>query len=127
MRASLTPCLGTQEATLQVLRKEHAAQKWSWQRPDGAAAASIEGVAPRDVRPAWASNCRAHVGGATDGGAPDGEPVAAGCQCAGGEPTEEEFNGALAEATQALQAAVVAVNDALGELREAAHELQEEQ
>ena len=104
-----------------MLRKEHAAQKWSWQRADAAGAVSLEGVAPRDVRPAWASNCRAHV---PDSGAPDGEPVAGGCQCAGGEPTEEDYNGALAEATQALQAAVVAVNDVLGELREAAHELQ---
>ena len=119
-------CLATrraQEATLQVLRKEHAAQKWSWQRADTAGAAvSLEGVAARDVRPAWASNCRAHV---PDGGAPSSEPVAGGCQCAGGEPTEEDYHGAYAEATQALQAAVVAVNDVLSELQEAAHELRE--
>ena len=61
-----------------------------------------------------------------EGGAQAGEPVAGGCQCAGGEPTEEEYNGAYAEATQALQAAMVAVNDALGELQEAAHELREQ-
>lgn len=83
----------------------------------------MEGVAPRDVRPAWASNCRAHV--PEGGGAPESEPAAAGCQCAGGEPSEEDYTGAVAEATQALQAAVVAVNDALAELREAAHELAE--
>jgi hypothetical protein len=118
-----------QEATLQVLRKEHAAQKWSWQRAgaDAAGERSLEGVAPRDVRPSWATNCRAHVATA-DGASGDEEgsaPPPAGCQCGGAEPTEEEYNGAVAEATQALQAAVMGVNEALEELREAAHDLRE--
>jgi hypothetical protein len=117
-----------------VLRKEHAAQKWSWQRAgaDAAGERSLEGVAPRDVRPSWATNCRAHVAaadgaaGSEEGGAAGDAPPPAGCQCGGAEPTEEEYNGAVAEATQALQAAVTGVNEALEELREAAHDLQEE-
>jgi hypothetical protein len=108
-----------------VLRKEHAAQKWSWQRGESAPApVSLEGVAPRDVRPAWATNsCRAHDASAATGAGSE-EPLAAGCQCGGAEPTEEEYAGAVAEATRALQAAVTGVNDALEELREAAHDLQ---
>ncbi len=111
-----------------------AAQKWSWQR--GAGAASLEGVAPRDVRPAWANACRAHTADATadengddaadaDETADAAAPAASGCQCLGAEPTEDEYAGALAEATQALQAAVTGVNEALEELREAAHDLRE--
>ena len=121
--APLTSLLCAQEATLQVLRKEHAAQKWSWQRGgDAPAPNSLEGVAPRDVRPAWATNCRAHPSDAS--AADDGGGAAlTGCQCAGAEPTEEEYAGAVAEATQALQAAVTGINDALDELREAAADL----
>ena len=49
------------------------------------------------------------------------------CGCFGGdgagegtappEPTEDDFTGAMAEATQALEDAVVGINEALQELR----------
>ena len=100
------------EATLQVLRKAHAEQKWSWQR----VGVSLEGVAARDVRPDWArgAGCREQVAGTQD---------ASGCQCCGPEPTEAEYSNALAEATQGLQSAVTSINDTLAELREAAADL----
>lgn len=103
------------EATLQVLRKAHAEGKWSWQR----VGVSLEGVAPRDVRPDWArgAGCREQTAGAAED--------APGCQCCGPEPTEAEYTNALAEATQALQAAVTNINDTLAELREAAADLQQ--
>ena len=101
------------EATLQVLRKEHAAGKWSWQRPVDASA-----VAPADLRPSWASNCRAHITTPPSAAGPaEDQP---GCSCGVGEPSEEEYRAALGEATQALQSTVVALNDTLDELREAA-------
>ncbi len=81
---------------------------------------SLEGVAPRDVRPAWATNCRVHTAAdsAAGGGGSDAAQ-AAGCGCGAGEPTEEEYGAAVSEATQALQAAVTSINDVLDELREA--------
>ena len=104
-------------ATLQVLRKEHAAGRWSWQQAE----VSLEGVDPSAVRPQWAidRSCRAHV----DGQAGGAEAVAsAGCQCGAAEPTREEYEGAVREATQALQRTMLAIDDVLGELREAASE-----
>ena len=120
-----------------MLRKEHAAGKWSWQLGDGAAGErGLAGVAPQDVRPSWATNCRAHVPGGAPGGGAVGDGATAvdqagasaplaGCQCGVAEPTEAEYNAAVAEATQALQAAVTGINEALDELREAAHDARE--
>ena len=101
-------------ATLQVLRKEHAAGRWSWQQAE----VSLEGVDPSAIRPAWANDrsCRVHVDG--DGGG----QAAAGCQCGAAEPTREEYEAAVREATQALQRTMLAIDDVLGELREAALE-----
>lgn len=105
------------EATLQVLRKEHAAGRWSWQRQ--LQAVSLAGVAPRDVRPSWAANCRVH-----DAQQPSllelaGDEPPVGCDCGVGEPTEEEYQGAVREATQARQGAVTGINEVLDELRQA--------
>ena len=102
------------EATLQVLRKEHAAGRWSWQQQ----AVSLEGVAPRDVRPSWAANCRVHVA-QQPGLELAGDEPPAGCGCGVGEPTEEEYQGAVREATQARQGAVTGINEVLDELRQA--------
>ena len=101
------------EATLQVLRKEHAKRAWSWQRRVDAAA-----LAASELRPAWARNCRVHVAEAEEA------EEAAGCSCGVGEPSEEEYGAAVGEATRALQAAVVQINDLLDELREARAEAQ---
>jgi hypothetical protein len=103
------------EVTLQVLKKEHAAGKWSWQRRVDVAA-----TAAGDLRPSWASTCRAHAAPAAQPTAAD-EPVA-GCSCGLGEPSEDEYRAAVSEATRALQTTVVALNDAVDELREAADE-----
>jgi len=101
------------EATLQVLRKEHAAGKWSWQRR-----VDVASVAAADLRPAWARSCRVHIAAEQ----PAEVAEAPGCSCGVGEPTEEEYRAAVAEATQALQRTIVALNDAVDELREAAAE-----
>ena len=103
------------EATLQVLRKEHAAGRWSWQRSE-----SIEGIPAGELRPSWANACRAHV--------VQGEELAPadGCSCNLAEPTEAEYASAVREATQAMQVTAVAINEVLSELAEAAAELREE-
>lgn len=99
------------EATVQVLRKEHAAGRWSWQQ-----AVTQEAVDPTDgtLRPPWATNrtCRVHVDSDT------GLSVPSGCQCGAAEPTKEEYEAAHMEATQALQRVLQAINDACSELRE---------
>lgn len=95
------------EATLQVLRKEAAAGRWSWQVQGG----SLEGVAPADVRPAWAATCRQHEGAASGG-----------CGCGVAEPDEAEYNNAVGEATRALEAAVQAIHEAMDELHSAVEE-----
>jgi ABC-type transporter Mla subunit MlaD len=101
-------------ATLQVLRKEHAAGRWSWQQAE----VSLEGMDPSAIRPAWAIDrgCRVHVDGEAGDG---GQAAAAGCQCGAAEPTREEYEAAVREATQALQRTMLAIDDVLGELREA--------
>lgn len=112
------------EATLQVLRKERAAGRWSWQQPaplpgdhPAAAAAGGEPAATSGpLRPPWATGgggCAQPQHGAAGG---------AGCGCAPAEPTQAEFEGAFGEATRALEAAVREINAALDELRAAAQD-----
>ena len=97
------------EATLQVLRKEHAAGRWSWQL-----AAIAETADPASLRPPWAinRNCRVHEAGDTNAVASAG-----GCQCGAAEPTEEEYQAAVQECTQALQRVISGIHDACAELR----------
>ena len=85
--------------TLQVLRKSHAAGSWRWQRLARGEAVAEAGVTAE-------SGC--------------------GCVPAPPEPTEEEYSNAVAEATQALEEQVGAINDTLDELREAVAVLEDE-
>mmetsp|Transcript_24247 Transcript_24247/g.79026 ORF Transcript_24247/g.79026 Transcript_24247/m.79026 type:complete len:181 (+) Transcript_24247:53-595(+) len=84
-------------AVLQVLRKEHAQGLWSWQEEadDRATPLTVE-----QLQQQW--------------GLGTGR-----CACVGqtAEPTRVEYEGALQEATQALQRAVDEINDALDEFR----------
>ena len=99
---------------MQVLRKEAAAGRWSWQQlpapADGAAGAAAGSDGP--LSPPWANNGR-------DGGACGPAHALSGCRCGVAEPSEEEYTGALAEAKQGIQAAVTAIHEVLDELRQA--------
>jgi hypothetical protein len=125
--------------TLQVLNKRALENAWSWQR-EASDPASFDDVAlaelerreasfaaaarptPSVAQPSFANGnfrkvCAAHPGDA-----------ARFCACAeaarAAEPTKDEFEGAVAEATRALEDAVRGINDALEELR---YEIEEEE
>ena len=126
--------------TLQVLNKRILENAWSWQRETGRDPASFDDVAlaelerreasfaaaarptPSVAQPSFANGnfrkvCAEHPGDA-----------ARLCACAeaarAAEPTKDEFEGAVAEATRALEDAVRGINDALEELR---YEIEEEE
>jgi hypothetical protein len=117
--------------TLQVLRTRALENAWSWQRETSDPARDDVDVAelerreasfaaaarptPSVAAPSFANGnfrraCAAHPGDA-----------ARFCACAeaarAAEPTKDEFEGAVAEATRALEDAVRGINDALEELR----------
>ena len=119
---------------LQVLRKRALENAWSWQRETDEATdeemaelerreASFAAAArppPSVAAPSFANGnfrkaCDVH-----------GKDAVA-CACAeaarGAEPTRDEFEGAVAEATRELEDAVRGINDALEELR---YELEDE-
>jgi hypothetical protein len=81
------------------------------------------------LNPGWANGnfCAAHdAGGAT-------AAAGAACSCfdsaedGAGEPTREEYDGATAEATKALEEAVIGINEALQELKYELAEMREEE
>ena len=97
--------------TLQVLRKSHAAGRWTWQSPSASGGGGEAGGG-------WGVS--GGGGGPVDGG---------GCgprEHAPPEPTEEEYSNAVAEATQALEEHVGAINEALAELRECLEVLEDD-
>ncbi len=97
--------------TLQVLRKSHAAGRWTWQSPPEAGSGGGGG-----------GGVSGGGGGTRDGGGHGG------CEheSAPPEPTEEEYSNAVAEATQALEEHVGAINEALAELRECLEVLEDD-
>jgi hypothetical protein len=127
--------------TLQVLNKRLLENAWSWQRETGRDPASFHDVdevaelerreasfaaaarpTPSVAQPSFANGnfrkvCAAHPGDA-----------ARFCKCAeaarAAEPTKDEFESAVAEATRAVVDAVRGINDALDELR---YEIEEEE
>lgn len=119
--------------TLQVLKAAHATQEWAWQRNEDATArfpsshTIVNSTDPPAAPPAggpepeskftpqgWGGR---QVCGCTNPGCTDEN------QDPAPEPTEQEFDGAIAEATQGIQAAVLGVNEILEELR---YEVEEE-
>ncbi|EIE24562.1 hypothetical protein COCSUDRAFT_46856 [Coccomyxa subellipsoidea C-169] len=91
----------------QALKKEASMERFSWQQGQEVEQQSSSLGDPSDEEGAHA-NGHGH------------------CCSRPPEPTEEEFNNALTEATLELQAAVTSINDALMELQEAEEELREE-
>ena len=106
---------------MQVLRKEAAKGRWSWQQPGGSAGeerdmgpnAEPKGDALQagtPMQPSWANGGRCAAGTGHGGG---------GCGCGVAEPTEAEYTAALGEARCAMQDAVTGINESLDELRQA--------
>ena len=131
--------------TLQVLKKTHSERKWTWQRtPEEveeaeAAAVAMAASAHANEAAIKEENTRRRTASGLNPGWANGNFVAEcndplhrtadgfRCGCGGSgandtnavpEPTEEEYNGACAEATRALEDAVVGINEALQEIRE---------
>ena len=136
--------------TLQVLKKSHSERRWSWQRTpeeEEAAAAAMAASAHANEAAIREENSSSNAGGPTDGRLNPGwangnfrarcdnpEHAAGGFRCGCGErndaaapePTEEEYDGACAEATRELENAVTGINDALEELRQELADLLED-
>lgn len=139
--------------TLQVLKKSHSERRWSWQRtPEEAeeaeaAAAAMAASAHANEAAIREENSSSNAGGPTDGRLNPGwangnfrarcdnpEHAVGGFRCGCGErndaaapePTEEEYDGACAEATRELENAVTGINDALEELRQELADLLED-
>lgn len=86
---------------LQALRAAGSEEKFSWQQPGAEESSVLDAVQSLESK------------GPTGRGG-------AGCGCGASkaqEPTEEEFNGAVTEATRELQAAVTEINGILEELQ----------
>ena len=141
--------------TLQVLKKSHSERRWSWQRtPEEAeeaeaAAAAMAASAHANEAAIREENSSSNAGstgglGRLNPGWANGnfrarcdvpEHAAGGFRCGCGErndaehapePTEEEYDGACAEATRELENAVTGINDALEELRQELADLLED-
>ena len=106
-----------QTCTLQVLRKSHAAGTWSWQTGDDRTLLRADAPAEHSTAQ-HAEHDHDHGHEHTDAGEHD-------CQCAP-EPSQAEYEGAVAEATQNLQGAVDAINELLDEVKCELQELLEE-
>ncbi|CAL8467569.1 g7107 [Coccomyxa elongata] len=92
----------------QALKREASQERFSWQQEFTAEQQSSSAVGETPLEGGSHPNGHRH------------------CCSMPPEPTQEEFNNALAEATQELQAAVTTINDTLEELREAEEELLED-
>lgn len=142
--------------TLQVLKKSHSERRWSWQRTTEeaeeaeAAAAAMAASAHANEAAIREENSSSNAGstgglGRLNPGWANGNFRArcdvpehaafGGFRCGCGErndaehapePTEEEYDGACAEATRELENAVTGINDALEELRQELADLLED-
>lgn len=92
----------------QALRREASQERFSWQQGSTVQQQNSSAAGEAPLEGASRPHGHAH------------------CCSMPPEPTQEEFNNALAEATQELQVAVTSINDALEELREAEEELMED-
>jgi hypothetical protein len=101
---------------LHALRRARNRGEWSWQRSDAkvrmdnvvrASEVNVDEVSG-ELRPSWA-----HVSG------DNASACTLGCACVqeAPEPTREEFDNAVAEATQELERSAQEINDAVEELR----------
>ena len=101
---------------LHALRRARNRGEWSWQRSDAkvrmdnvarASEVNVDEVSG-ELRPSWA-----HVSG------DNASACTRGCACVqeAPEPTREEFDNAVAEATQELERSAQEINDAVEELR----------
>lgn len=133
--------------TLQVLKKSHSERRWSWQRTpeeaeeaEAAAAAMAASAHANEAAIREENSSGLNAGGSTGGSrlnpgwangnfrarcdVPEHAVLGFRCGCgeqndaAAPEPTEEEYDGACAEATRELENAVTGINDALEELRQ---------
>lgn len=123
--------------TLQVLKKRNLENRWSWQQ-EGTDSVTSDAMALLEIREAGFANAAAPAPSVAKPSFANGNfrnkceehpnQSAEMCSCQeaalASEPTQADFEGAVREATQTLEDAVIGINDALEELR---YELEDEE